>query len=117
MQAGAVSRACDMSPETPAQPPAAARELPDLVLEVLERDCRPAKLPPVKRESEEGALPDRRHAALVLVDRKLELPAQVPGQTRHDALACADTLHQHQKVVGIAHEAMPPPLQFPVQIV
>ena len=57
------------------------------------------------------------HLALLLVDRQFELPVEVRGQIGFDTLACPLALDQHHQVVGIAHEAMPPSFQFPIQIV
>jgi hypothetical protein len=89
-------------------PPAAAGEFPDVVLEVCEGRNRPTQLSPVKLESEEGACVDRRHPTLVLVDRKPQLPVEVLGQTRHDALTGTNAFHQNNEIVGIAGKPVAP---------
>src|SRR5215510_10512865 len=68
--------------------PAAPGQFPHAVLEVFEGRRRPAKLALTEGESEEHAFVDRRHTALVLVDRQLELPGKIRSDTRLHALAC-----------------------------
>jgi hypothetical protein len=80
-------------------------------------NARPAQFASPEREAQKAALLDLRHLALVLVDRQLEPPAEVGGQTGFDALARPNAFDQHQQVIGIPCKTVPPSFQFPVQIV
>jgi hypothetical protein len=87
------------------------------VFEVREGGIRPTQFAPLEGKAEEYTLVDLRHLALLLVDRQFEPPIKVRGQIGFDTLACPFALDQHHQVVGITHETMPSPLQFPIQIV
>ena|SRR5690242_9196458 len=57
------------------------------MLEVGEGTRRPAQLNSTEFESQEHALVDRRHLALVLVDRQLKSPGEKGSNAAFDALA------------------------------
>ena len=87
------------------------------MLEVIQCGIRPTQFAPAKREAEEFALLDRRHPALLLIDRQLQAPAKVRGKTGLDTLARSRGLDQNDEIVGIPGEPVTSPLQFPVQII
>jgi len=67
--------------------PTPPRQFPEAMLEVREGGIRPPQLAPLEGETEEHAVVDLRHLALLLVDRQFELPVEVRGQTGFDTLA------------------------------
>ena len=76
------------------------------MLEVREGPIRPTQFDAPEGEAQEHALIDRRHFALVFVDRQLEPPGEKSSDAAFDALACPLALDQDQQIVGITRGAL-----------
>jgi hypothetical protein len=66
---------------------------------------------------QQGPLQRRGDRRLVGVDAQLQAPLDKPRDARHDALPRAFAADIDSSVVGVAHEAVPAPLELPVEVV
>ena len=77
----------------------------------------PAYLLALDREAQEAAFAHRSHLAFGRVDVELEGLLQVSRDAAHHPLARALAFDQDDQVIGIAGEAVSPPLQLAVELV
>lgn len=101
-----------VQPVVHADAPASSRQLLDPVLEVRQGLVGPANLVALDREAQKAAFAHRRCSAFGRVDRELEASLQVSRDAEHHPLGGAFTLDQNNQIIGVAGEAVAPPVQL-----
>jgi len=87
------------------------------VAKVLEGFGGPIDARALKGETQDATLIGRADRTLALINLQLEMVLEKPSQAGFEAVACALTLDDEQKVITVAGEVMAAPFQFLVQVV